>query len=269
MSTVGSALKKFAAFLFKFVAVLLFCIFGLWLLKLVYFPQFEVKKSAVAAPSSEKEDLFGDILKRKGPIPQSHFHMVDEYVAQPEPYPPVCMTCHGTYPHSKGQKVRSLLNAHTGFVACSVCHSRMDPAEEGMDFAWVDRKSGMITPQFLGAYGKYSAKIYPVKLGAGGSKEIFRPVDEKDAQKFIDLKAKFTPDQIAEAKIKLHSHITDKPVFCNDCHKKDGYFDFAKLGFPLQRVDHLNSTEVVGLIAKYEKFYFPSAIDFGEEKALE
>ena len=27
--------------------------------------------------------------------------------------------------------------------------------------------------------------------------------------------------------------------------------------------------EVVGLIAKYEKFYFPSAIDFGEEKALE
>lgn len=269
MSMVGSAIKKLSAFLFKFVTILCFCIVGLWLLKLVYFPRLEVKGSMVVAPSAEKEDLFGHILKRKGPIPQNHFHLVDEFVAQLEPYPPVCMTCHGTYPHSKGQKVRSLLNAHTGFVACSVCHARKEPGEEDMHFAWVDRKSGMITAQLTGGYGKYSAKIYPVKLGPGGTKEIYRPVDEKDAQKFIELKSKFTPDQIAEAKIKLHSHITPKPVFCNDCHKKDGYFDFAKLGFPLQRIDHLNSTEVVGLIAKYEKFYFPSAIDFGDEKALE
>jgi len=53
MSTVGRALKKFSAFLFKSAVVLLFCIFGLWLLKLVYFPQLEIKESAVAAPSSE------------------------------------------------------------------------------------------------------------------------------------------------------------------------------------------------------------------------
>ncbi len=269
MSTVGGALKKILVFLFKFFTILIFCIFGIWLLQMVYFPELEVKKAAVAAPPSEKEDLFGHILKHNEPIPQRHFHMVDEYIAQPEPYPPVCMTCHGTYPHSKGEDVRSLLNAHTGFVACSVCHTRKGPENEDMDFAWVDRKTGMITARFQGAYGKYSAKIYPVKPGAGGSKEIFRPVDEKDAQKFIELKPKFTPDQIAEAKIKLHSHIKPKPVACADCHKKDGYFDFAKLGFPLQRIDHLNSTEVVGLIAKYEKFYFPSAIDFGVEKSLE
>ena len=192
MSKVGQAMKKFPAFWLKFVAILLFCVFGLWLLKLVYFPELEVKKSAVAAPASEEEDLFGNILKRKGPVPQNHFHMVDEYVAQPEPYPPVCMTCHGTYPHSKGKKVRSLLNAHTGFVACSVCHTRIEKDDEGMDFAWVDRKSGMITTQFQGAYGKYTTKIYPVKLGADGSKEIFWPVDEKDARKFIERSAAAT-----------------------------------------------------------------------------
>ena len=269
MSTVGNVIKKFHAFVFKFFMILIFCLFGLWLLQMVYFPEFEIKKAAVAAPPSEEEDLFGHILKHKEAVPQSHFHMVDEYIDQPEPYQPVCMTCHGAYPHSKEKKVRSLLNGHTGFVACSVCHARKDSIKEGIDFAWVDRKSGKITTQFEGAYGKYSAKIYPIISGVGGSKEIFRPVDDKDAQKFIDLKAKFSPDQIAEAKIKLHGHVTDKPVFCNDCHKKEGYFDFANLGFPRQRIDHLNSTEVVGLIAKYEKFYFPSAIDFGVEKPLE
>ena len=119
MSTVGSAIKKFSAFLFKFFTILLFCIFGLWLLQMVYFPELEVKKAAVAAPPSEKDDLFGHILEHDEQIPQNHFHMVDEYISQPEPYHPVCMTCHGAYPHSKEKKVRSLLNAHTGFVACS------------------------------------------------------------------------------------------------------------------------------------------------------
>jgi hypothetical protein len=70
-------------------------------------------------------------------------------------------------------------------------------------------------------------------------------------------------------KAKLHEHISDKPVFCSDCHKKDGYLDFKELGFPKQRIDHLNSTEIVGMIEKYKKFYLPSQIDFGIEKAVE
>ena len=269
MGMVGKAMKKVSAFLFKFVTIVLFSMFGLWLIQMVYFPQLDAKKVDIMPTPSEEEDLFGHILKDKGPTPQRHFHIVDEFLAQPEPYAPVCLTCHGTYPHSKGEKVRSLLNAHTGFVACSVCHARQDIAKEGIGFSWVDRQTGVITNQFEGAYGKYSAKIFPVSVNADGSKEIFRPINEKDAQKFIELKPKFTPDQIAEAKIKLHSHITKKPVFCVDCHKKDGYFDFAKLGFPAERIDHLNSTEVVGLIAKYEKFYFPAKIDFGVEKPLD
>jgi hypothetical protein len=57
-------------------------------------------------------------------------------------------------------------------------------------------------------------------------------------------------------------------VFCSDCHKKDGYLDFRDLGFAQTRIDHLNSTEIVGMIEKYKKFYLPSQIDFGLEKAM-
>jgi hypothetical protein len=47
-----------------------------------------------------------------------------------------------------------------------------------------------------------------------------------------------------------------------DCHKKDGYLDFSKLGYPRNRVDHLSSTEVASMIQKYETFYLPEVIDF-------
>ncbi len=62
MSTVGNAIKIFPAILLKSFTILLFCIFGLWLLQMVYFPGLEVKKSAVAALPSEEKDPFGHIF---------------------------------------------------------------------------------------------------------------------------------------------------------------------------------------------------------------
>jgi hypothetical protein len=116
-----------------------------------------------------------------------------------------------------------------------------------------------------GGFGRYPAKIYPMRKSADGHLQILHPVNEKAAEEFMRLKDKFTPDQMAKAKIKLHENISKKPVFCNECHKKDGYFDFAKLGFPENRVDHLTSTEITGMIDKYETFYMPEAIDFGSQ----
>jgi len=50
-----------------------------------------------------------------------------------------------------------------------------------------------------------------------------------------------------------------------DCHKKDGYLNFVKLGFPKNRVDHLVSTEVASMITNYETFYLPEVIDFSKD----
>ena len=65
-------MKKIPIFLFKFVMIVLFCIFGLWLIQMVYFPQLEAKKVDITPTPDEKEDLFGHILKHKEPAPQSH-----------------------------------------------------------------------------------------------------------------------------------------------------------------------------------------------------
>lgn len=261
-------LMRLPFFLMKVIYLLPFLLFGLWLLQMLYFPQLEAKKIAEVVKSKKEENIFKTFLIKKDVVPREHFHMTDEYVTRREAVLPLCSTCHGTYPHSKEKKVRAILNFHTGFIACSVCHARKEPGTKGIIFKWVDWKTGEILDAVKGEYGKYPAEIFPIKIDAKGRKTIFRPVGDKAARHYLLIKDKLNSDQIAQAKIKLHEHISEKPVFCSDCHKKDGYLDFIKLGFTRQRIDHLNSSEMVGMIEKYKTFYLPSEIDFGVENVF-
>ena len=237
---------------------------------MLYFPQLDAKKvMGITQHKEEDKNVFRTILKQDELVAREHFHMVDEYITEPEQNPPLCLTCHGTYPHSKEKKVRSILNFHSGFIACAVCHARKKPGDKSIDFVWVDHKTGEITAQIQGQYGKYAAKIFPIQTTADGHKKILQPVDVETARQFLLIKDKYSPDQVAQAKIKMHEHISSEPVFCSDCHKKDGYLDYAKLGFPAQRINHLNSSEIVGMIEKYKTFYLPSAIDFGVENSFQ
>jgi hypothetical protein len=67
------------------------------------------------------------------------------------------------------------------------------------------------------------------------------------------------------AKTKLHQRLTEKPVFCGECHKKDGYFDFSALGFAKNREDYLVSNEIAQMIEHYKTFYIPEPINFGSQ----
>jgi len=266
---VYNVIKKFPVFLIKAVYILPFLLFGLWLIQLLYFPQIDTRKIMdMVQDKPDEKNIFRTILNQDALFAREHFHMVDEYITQPEPKPPLCLMCHGTYPHSKEKRVRSILNFHTGFIACAVCHARKTPGDKSIDFVWVDRETGEISVKVQGQYGKYTSKIFPIKITAEGHKKIYEPVDDQTARQFLLTKDQYSPDQVAQAKIKMHDHISLEPVFCSDCHQKDGYLDYAKLGFPLQRINHLNSSEVVGMIEKYKTFYLPSEIDFGTENVF-
>jgi hypothetical protein len=258
MATMFNGIRK----LIKAFTIMVFFLFGLWLLQVVYFPQAVAKRSDRILDRHEGENVFRNILSEKGAIFRGHFHMVDEYVSQPEPNPPLCLTCHGTYPHSKEKKVRSLLNSHAGFLACAVCHVQKDSVQNGFSFAWIDRETGKMSSSATGAYGKYPAKLFPIIVSDGGGESVFRPISKEAAQQYLEVKDKYTPDQVAQAKVKLHSGISKKPVYCTECHKKDGYLPFDQLGFSPNRVQHLVSTEVAGMLEKYDTFYLPSVIDF-------
>lgn len=258
--------KKGSHIIIKFFLVIPLLLFAVWLIHMMYFPKLDASAKAVHKEAHEEGTVFKKILTRPDTDLRGHFHMVDEYVTASDHVKPLCMTCHGTYPHSKEQKVRSVLNFHSGFMACAVCHVRRNPEDKNYFFAWVDRYSGMVSSSVQGEFGKYSSKIYPMIVGDDGEKIIFRPVNEEAAEEYLKFKDSYTLDQGVQAKIILHEKISKKPVFCTDCHKKNGYFNFAELGFPANRVNHLTSTEVASMINNYETFYMPSLIDFGAGK---
>lgn len=256
---------KIGTLALKAVFVLPLFALGLWLIQMLYFPEVKVKTSEVPLQAVSEDLMFRKIWQETEPVSSVHFHMVDTHIFEPGPYEPICRTCHGTYAHSKDKKVRSLLNFHEGFLACAVCHLRKDPADKTFSFSWVDQETGTTTMAVEGEYGKFPAKIFPGKASAGGQVTIIRPISEKSAQAYLEYKDKFTPDQVAQAKAKLHEHISKKPILCIECHRKEGYLNFRQLGFPQNRVDHLTSSEVATMIEKYETFYLPEVMNFGNQ----
>ena len=257
--------NKIGTFALKAVFVLPLVVFGIWLIQMLYFPKAKASTSAVTLKTVSSEHMFRAIWQETEPVSKGHFHMVDASIFQSAPFEPICRTCHGTYAHSKEKKIRSILNSHEGFLACAVCHVRKDPADETFSFTWVDRETGRTSMTVEGEYGKFPAKIFPKRVSASGQESIIRPISENAAQEYLKYKDKFTPDQVAQAKAKLHEHVSKKPVLCNECHRKDGYLNFAELGFPKNRVDHLTSSEVVTMIEKYETFYLPEVLNFGTQ----
>ena len=257
----GPVKSKVGVFLIKTVFVLPLFVFGLWLIQSLYFPELRAAKPAGSMQTGESDVIFRKLWLQKAAVPREHFHMIDDFIFQPGPYEPICRTCHGTYAHSKKKKIRSFLNSHEGFLACAVCHVRKDPADKTISFTWVDRQTGMATMAVEGEYGKFAGKIFPKKISASGKETILRPVSEKSAEEFLKHRDKLTPDQVAQAKAKLHEGISEKPATCIECHKKGGYLGFAELGFAKNRVEHLTSSEVASMIEKYETFYLPEVFD--------
>jgi hypothetical protein len=257
--------NKIGTFALKAVFVLPLAVFGIWLIQMLYFPKVKATTSELPLQAVSEDLMFRKIWQETEPVSRSHFHMVDASIFQSAPYEPICRTCHGTYAHSKEKKVRSILNSHEGFLACAVCHVRKDPADETFSFTWVDRKTGRTSMAVEGEYGKFPAKIFPKRISAPGQETIIRPISEKEAQAYLKYKDQFSPDQVSRAKAKLHEHVSKKPVLCIECHRKEGYLNFAELGFPKNRVDHLTSSEVVTMIEKYETFYLPEVMDFGTQ----
>lgn len=263
--------KRIVGFFLKVIYLTPFVVFGLWLISIVYFQGFEFKKPFSGRNEKKDDEIFKIFVHKQETVPRDHFHMVDPHVEIPKENQAVCVICHGSYTHSKEKKTRAILNMHEGFISCYVCHSRQEDGHGGVKttqsgtrikFLWVDSETGEFKNAVEGEYGKYPAQIFPIEYSGQGADHIFTPIKPEAAQAFLKLLPGLTSDQVASAKAKLHNPISKEPVSCADCHKKEGYLDFKSLGFPQQRIDHLTSTEFVGMFEKYETFYLPSVIDF-------
>ncbi len=62
-----------------------------------------------------------------------------------------CRVCHPLYPHSENKLVRALLNMHTGFMLCEVCHFKKEDIAD-FTYDWNDTENATFSGEPFGTY---------------------------------------------------------------------------------------------------------------------
>jgi len=204
-----------------------------------------------------------------------------------------CRICHPLFPHSRNLKVRAILNMHTGYMVCGMCHLKKEDMASVV-YDWKSPDKGA----FTGApYGRYTKLVLPKRSAAWEYiSGLFRrligretpPADTSPPEYMISRIAVFSmkegsrtlvidvedPDRAAEYKAReknlspaekenelkyFHRDITEQEfsVACNGCHSAKGILDFTRLGYDKKKARELRDIDVKRLETEYKIFHFP------------
>ncbi len=180
-----------------------------------------------------------------------------------------CKECHSLYPHSERNSVRSLLNMHTGFMTCEVCHVKRNK-HTGLRFEWVDSENAQYSGKPFGSrfYPKtgitnkndnFISRITVYSTDSGNQKLLTNTWDTKKARRYLSEEANMHADEKKRQLKYFHKDIDKKEisVACNECHSTKSILDYKKLGFDKKKTQDLIYLNVKGLVTKYKTFYFP------------
>jgi hypothetical protein len=204
-----------------------------------------------------------------------------------------CRVCHPLYPHSKNNKVRALVNMHTGFMVCEVCHLKKENIEN-LTYDWQDPEPFEFVGEPYGTHAKSETEetpgseslisrmlnIFSSKDDSGetpktsylisriavfseekGEKSIL--INTADNEKASLFKERGTTPDSGESKKELEYFHRDTArkeisVVCNECHSPDGILDFKKLGFNEKKTKDLQFLNIKSMLTKYETFIIPN-----------
>ena len=179
-----------------------------------------------------------------------------------------CVQCHGDMPHDNIKELRAFLNMHAFFISCQTCHISEDVEKNIVEYKWYDRRTGELvsSPVTEKDPGSYAAKILPMESIEGGIQRIDSQARIDFAAEYRDREKSLTEAQRSKAKKLIHKVVGKQPHICEDCHQKEKpLLALEQLGYPSERIDSILSTEVVGMIKNYTKFYMPRMLQPGEK----
>jgi hypothetical protein len=195
---------------------------------------------------------------------EGHFHHIDfDIVPDKRLY---CIKCHGDMPHDKVKELRAFWNMHASFIACQTCHVSQETLGNTGLFKWYNRTSGELVPSPVseGKPGAYMAKIIPFEMIDGKLQRVDTLERMKFAEEFHAAEDTLTELQKSKAAKIIHNVVSKTPYVCDDCHGKEKpLLPFEELGYTKERIDSFESTEVVGMIKNYSKFYMPQMLSPG------
>ena len=244
----ASAPKRLLVHFVMLTIGILLIAFSIWLLYLTYFKSAYRTGETLAKRAVPRQEMIYE-----------PFHGVDASVLAGSKSKSWCLKCHEDLSHSKSKEVRGMLNAHSFFMACEVCH--IAPKEgERFEYKWLQRGTDIPLTDLKGPPGDYGGTIVPFRTGKG----VSRRMDEnQEAQQLLDESAaKDSDGDLQKRKMRLnadiHKEFSPKPIFCDECHREEGPLDFAQLMYSPQRAQRLTFGEGANVIKQYKEFYLPS-----------
>ncbi|NQV14657.1 hypothetical protein HQ531_04300 [bacterium] len=203
---------------------------------------------------------------------KKHFHSAEERYYLPIEEQENCLTCHSIWPHSKDVKTRAFNNQHSRYLTCLVCHIDEKPGRT-ISFDWYNfGVDNSITRQ--GPYGilnitesemsgahNFISKILPVIVDGSLKTRLYT---NYNAPAYFEYRqAVIAGEQVDEALVRQEAEvlISKNARDCISCHSEETDFPWEGLGFIGERQDEMLHSAVVGMVQKYETFYFPSVFE--------
>jgi hypothetical protein len=184
-----------------------------------------------------------------------------------------CRVCHPLYPHSDNNLVRALLNLHTGFVHCEVCHLKKENFPD-FSYNWKDAENAVFHGKPFGTYynpktakahksENFISRIAVFVKNDGKKQLVVNTGDIPRADAYLLKENELAPNHKTRELNYFHRDIAKKKisVACDECHSAGGILDFRQLGFDEKQTKALVTLNIKGLVTKYKTFYFPEMFD--------
>lgn len=203
---------------------------------------------------------------------EKHFHITEERYYLPIEEQENCLTCHSIWPHSKDVKTRAFNNQHSRYMTCLVCHIGEKPGRT-ISYEWynfgVDNSvtrqgpygTRSISEDELSGADNYVSKILPVIVDGQLKTRLFTKYSSPAYSKYREAVMNNEPADDNLIRQEAEALVGEKDLNCLSCHSEESSFPWKELGFEGARRDEMLHSAVVGMVQKYETFYFPSVFE--------
>jgi hypothetical protein len=145
-----------------------------------------------------------------------------------------CVTCHTTLPHRESERLRSYLNMHVNYIACTSCH--FNPENVNLVYRWYQWDLNSDNAQEVDS--KLIIPFYQQKA------EAF----SQDHPEISTLLAEWEGSALekkAELHLKIHSPVETEGLNCSACHTEENkILDYADLGFSEEEIKQITENRI-------------------------
>lgn len=255
-----------------------FAALGLGVLLSVYLVSIAVSHDSKIEEVSTEVPLFPDYVTQMNTYyndyenQRTHFHQTEERIFLPMEDQENCLTCHSLWPHKADVRTRAFNNQHSRYMSCMTCHLADQPGRP-VTMEWYDfGVDNSITRQ--GPYGvgrdddgalkgenNYISKIVPVVVDGDIRTRVYTSYNTPAYVKFREDVMAGDDSQKDKLRKETEILLSKEPVTCGYCHSETSSFPWVELKFRGDRLDEMRHSAVVGMVEKYESFYFPQVFE--------